>query len=377
MRSCGKIWCTIAWGVLFLGGFTASAQFDYTVTNGTASITGYHGSGGAVTIPASIGGVPVTRIGNAAFQNQTNIVTVSIPNGVTGIGAQAFAGCSWLLGVTLPANLPAIADETFWQCYQMTDIQIPNSVTNIGASAFYSCASLHNLVIPDSVRVISDNAFQRCWRLQTITMGSGTTNIGDYAFSSCSNLVTIRFGQRVATIGNRAFAGCNALMSVVLPRSLVNLGTYAFASCPRLREVYFTGNAPAMDQPFAGSYLVRAYYLPGAAGFSEADVNAPIVLWDARVTAIRASTQGAAKQFALELAGSSNLAVVVEASTNLINPVWVPIGTNTLLGLDPGRIREIPALLDQRVEREPIPFWDGHAGTRAADVIQTFLAGDG
>jgi UDP-N-acetylglucosamine 2-epimerase (non-hydrolysing) len=58
-------------------------------------------------------------------------------------------------------------------------------------------------------------------------------------------------------------------------------------------------------------------------------------------------------------------------------PVTVELGTNTLLGLEPERIGEIPALLGRERGRaaSQIPLWDGHAGERAADAIAQFLAG--
>jgi UDP-N-acetylglucosamine 2-epimerase (non-hydrolysing) len=56
---------------------------------------------------------------------------------------------------------------------------------------------------------------------------------------------------------------------------------------------------------------------------------------------------------------------------NTERPVTVRAGTNTVLGLDPARIREIPMALagwnDQRLE--PPPLWDGRAGVRVADVL--------
>jgi len=55
-------------------------------------------------------------------------------------------------------------------------------------------------------------------------------------------------------------------------------------------------------------------------------------------------------------------------------PITVELGTNTLLGLRPERIAEIPALLDEPRTTQEIPLWDGHAGERAADVIARFLA---
>jgi UDP-N-acetylglucosamine 2-epimerase (non-hydrolysing) len=56
-------------------------------------------------------------------------------------------------------------------------------------------------------------------------------------------------------------------------------------------------------------------------------------------------------------------------------PVTVEYGTNVMLGMNPDRIRTIPALLqDDQRSRDEIPLWDGRAGERAADVIADFLA---
>jgi UDP-N-acetylglucosamine 2-epimerase (non-hydrolysing) len=57
-------------------------------------------------------------------------------------------------------------------------------------------------------------------------------------------------------------------------------------------------------------------------------------------------------------------------------PVTVELGTNTLLGLEPRRIAEIPTLLEKPRAVREIPLWDGHAGERAAAEIARFLARD-
>jgi UDP-N-acetylglucosamine 2-epimerase (non-hydrolysing) len=56
---------------------------------------------------------------------------------------------------------------------------------------------------------------------------------------------------------------------------------------------------------------------------------------------------------------------------NTERPVTLTSGTNTLLGLDPGAIARIPALLAERVgtSSAPPPLWDGRAAQRIADVI--------
>ena len=61
----------------------------YTTNNGTITITGYTGPGGAVTIPSTINGLPVTSIGNYAFSNCTSLTSVTIPDSVTSIGLGA------------------------------------------------------------------------------------------------------------------------------------------------------------------------------------------------------------------------------------------------------------------------------------------------
>jgi UDP-N-acetylglucosamine 2-epimerase (non-hydrolysing) len=59
---------------------------------------------------------------------------------------------------------------------------------------------------------------------------------------------------------------------------------------------------------------------------------------------------------------------------NTERPVTITHGTNTLLGLDPARIEDIPALLEQPRTRMMPPLWDGRAGERAAAAIESLLA---
>jgi UDP-N-acetylglucosamine 2-epimerase (non-hydrolysing) len=56
---------------------------------------------------------------------------------------------------------------------------------------------------------------------------------------------------------------------------------------------------------------------------------------------------------------------------NTERPVTIRAGTNTLLGLDPARIAEIPVLLEAAPEKPPQPpeKWDGRASERIADVV--------
>jgi UDP-N-acetylglucosamine 2-epimerase (non-hydrolysing) len=56
---------------------------------------------------------------------------------------------------------------------------------------------------------------------------------------------------------------------------------------------------------------------------------------------------------------------------NTERPITITAGTNTLLGLDPAAIAQIPSALAERPVRnpEPPPLWDGHAAERIADIV--------
>ena len=141
-----------------------TTPFIYTTNAGnTLTITGYTGSGGAVTIPTRINNLVVTGIGNgedSVFSASLNSVT--IPGSVTSIGAHAFSGCASLTGVEIGTNVASIGEFAFFQCISLASVEIGTNVTSIGESAFFQCISLAGVTIPNSVTNIGSNAFQYC-----------------------------------------------------------------------------------------------------------------------------------------------------------------------------------------------------------------------
>src|SRR5436190_15223323 len=126
----------------------ALAQFTFvTNVNNTLTITGYTGSGGDVTIPDTINGLPVVSVGNVAFYGRNSLTSITIPNSVTSIGDSTFANCSNLTEVTMSTNVTSIADWAFNSCYSLTSITFPNSVTNIGKYSFAWCTNLTTIAI--------------------------------------------------------------------------------------------------------------------------------------------------------------------------------------------------------------------------------------
>ena len=73
------------------------------------------------------------------FQNNSNITSVVIKEGVTSIGYGAFINCVDLTTVTLPKSLTEIGNASFYGCNKLASIAIPGGVTTIGDSVFYDC----------------------------------------------------------------------------------------------------------------------------------------------------------------------------------------------------------------------------------------------
>ena len=68
---------------------------------------------GALTIPATHNGKPVTSIGVDAFYGCTGLTSVTIPDSVTSIGEYAFGGCTGLTSVIIPNSVTSISEYAF------------------------------------------------------------------------------------------------------------------------------------------------------------------------------------------------------------------------------------------------------------------------
>jgi len=132
--------------------------------------------------------------------------------------------------------------------------------------------------------------------------------------------------------------GCTSLTSVTIPNSVTHIGYDAFAHCTSLTAFYFKGNTPSLfgdedededEYVFTSSDKSSVYYMPETTGWESTFGGRPAVLWNPQFLS-DASFGVRAGQFGFTITGPSGLVIVVEASADLANPVWSPVGTNTL-----------------------------------------------
>ena len=231
---------------------TSDLLFTYEIAeaDGTATITGLSqlwkdlsvASKYDLNIPVSIGGHPVTVIGYAAFEDQYDILSVIVPDGVITISTNAFDRCYALKTVTLSNNVKTIDTYAFSNCYSLTSINIPNSLTSMGSYAFLYCEGLETIAIPNSAATIESAAFYGCIALKNVTLPSGLTTIHSDVFSGCSSLTNINIPNTVENIESNAFRSCTSLQTIIIPDNLNNLGEGVFSYCTSLTHFEIGSN---------------------------------------------------------------------------------------------------------------------------------------
>ncbi|MCK9577283.1 MAG: leucine-rich repeat domain-containing protein [Clostridia bacterium] len=171
----------------------------------------------------------VKVIGDYAFYNCANLESVTLPEGLQTINNSAFYNCRKLSTINLPNSISLLSSNTFQNCDSITNITLPNSITEIHSSLFYECDGLTTITIPESVRFIYGQAFQYCRNLETVTFSSNLIYIDSYAFNGCSKLTTVDILASLDNIGYRAFYSCPMLQTIILRGSnVINIDTYAF-----------------------------------------------------------------------------------------------------------------------------------------------------
>ena len=169
-----------------LSGKTKTAE----VTNSPNRYSGYDD----IIIPETVeyqGTIyQVTQIGDEAFK-ASNILSISIPEGITIIGNYAFANCRKLSSVVLPNSVQDIGRNAFTACTKLSSINIPDGVTIIRTLTFSDCSTLKSIKIPDTVTSLESGVFYNCSALESVSLSANLTTIGSTCFYGCKSLTSV------------------------------------------------------------------------------------------------------------------------------------------------------------------------------------------
>lgn len=195
------------------------------------------------------------------YSNQHQYLeSVWIADSVTVIEENAFARCTALKEVVLPASLRKISGRAFCDCEMLEELNIPNCVEEIDADAFRgtpfhdrlrqqeglvvlgNCAYLYQgtesrIVIPDGIKTIGYQLFQDCKFLTEISFPPSVKKIACGAFQGCTALRAVDIPKNVNIIGGWAFYGCSEIERIDIPEKVETIGFQAFAKCKKLSQV--------------------------------------------------------------------------------------------------------------------------------------------
>ena len=276
--------------------YTDDNGITYALTNkGVAYVCGYEAGMTEITI----GGITVDEksydiIISGVFQNDQNIVKVTLLDGVIVVDDRAFRQCSNLKELTLPETLTEIGYDAFYECSSLTVVVLPDSLQKIEDHAF--CHSGCHVYLPATVETIEQNAFYGCDVLTSVSetqenwhnqwygwdsnrviwnVPAGTLHVTEdgsiylltednvahlFFYEKNSTDLTINaipgydtvihgttygdwsvekltIGEGVIKLADNAFYNWDALKEVSLPSTLTEIGSHTFYNCDSLTSI--------------------------------------------------------------------------------------------------------------------------------------------
>lgn len=206
-----------------------------------------------IVVPAQVGDFKVVAIGRSAFNRQTNLNKITLPDCIADIQQYAFSNCSSLKEINLPKSLTKIGSEAFKDCESLNcDLIFYNNVKvttdALHISPFVGCTSRPNLIFKESVTSIPADLLaskRRDWAVMDSTLEHptfGTITVEycnpswdsfheytEYTVVNASKIVIKRFAAYSGNIPSHAFHGCRTPVFEI-PGTVTKIGDDAFGN---------------------------------------------------------------------------------------------------------------------------------------------------
>jgi len=256
----------------------------------------------------------IVSIDELAFNNCSNLQSVTFPAELRNIGNMAFNQCQKLSSIKLPAKLERIDSYAFENCESIDSLYIsstvsyidekallscsgyvnvdksnqyfsskdgvlfnknqsillhcpnlklgiyivPTTVDTIGNYAFSNCLNLLDVTLPQTLKSIGEGAFEYCQAIKTFTIPSNVRTVGASSFSSCITLDSISILSPLTEIADYTFYNCTSLNKISLPQTVKSIGLNAFYSCSNLESIMLPDSLLSIDeQAFSSCYKLK------------------------------------------------------------------------------------------------------------------------
>ena len=270
--------------------------------DGTCTVTGALGRSAELAVPAELGGLKVSAIGEDAFR-----------------------GVSWVESLSLPEGLRSIGDGAFRDCASLESIELPDGLSSLGFGAFQGCTSLASASVPGSVRELVC-AFEGCSALKSVSLGEGVESLQGMDFYDCSSLASVKLPSTLRSIGAYSFSGCASLPSVDLPSALGSVGTGAFDRCSSLAGLELPASVDVAQGAFQGLAEGTWIKVPTWELFYKLDGNSSYLDPDKTTVAYSGPTTVYGTSLTLEGEIGVNLYVALPDSIRNLNDAYAMVG---------------------------------------------------
>ena len=218
----------------------SSTILKYTIVDsGIVADKAYYMSGELTNMSLPSG---VHEIGQFAF-SRTEVVSVTLPEGVKTIDYGAFYHCDRLLDVQLPTTVEKIEPFAFSDTPWVEDFlsgtgginnQLDGRLNASDGDFLVSGGALiayrgdgANVTVPNGVRIIAAEVFKGNTTIKTLALPDSLISIGEGAFMGCTSLEEVSFGGNEEEILDRAFMGTGVSVKDI-PDRIRNVGVSAF-----------------------------------------------------------------------------------------------------------------------------------------------------
>lgn len=244
-----------------VGDFTIDRSYSYG--SYTTKVKSYNGKGGDIVLPTEAefpsGTYKITEIGDA-FKGNEQITGVTIPEGYTDIGSEAFLSCINLKSVIIPGSVITIGSSAFSDCSALDTVTFSEDTAaslTINMGSFANCTSLTSIELPARFSSTRFNFLYGCNALTSIRMKDGAQSFAtaDNILYNVSgdNAVMVAYpggkteteftipaevnGKPITSTAMHTFRGNATLKKVTVPQTVTSLGGYTFHNMQAIEEI--------------------------------------------------------------------------------------------------------------------------------------------
>lgn len=257
-------------------------SWQYSVSGGEASVTGYMGNERTEILPSRINGYPLKAV-LGIHPNDSGrtppMTSLLIENGVQTLNISAFAGCLNLKKVIIPSSVLNINMGDSFKYGHRPDLVIdpenPNYTSlngilylkktdnTLSKLISYPSLKIGKFETPVGLVEIGKGAFANCLGLKAVAFGNNITNIETGAFYGCRNLEEVEVPKRIRSIKKEVFADCENLTSLTIPEGVEEIGERAFANCKSLTNLVIGAKVKTIEtKAFSGCESLTNVVIP-------------------------------------------------------------------------------------------------------------------